>query len=322
MSAYFPNQNRYSMKQIIFRKRFSRYSIGKRYFGHNISAAEAGKRAEVLAIERRGVAAKRLSLPTIAAHAGIEDIHNAPLAPPIHMASTYTRPADGIYHESDATYARNNNPTRLLLEKIVHDLETCCINVSDTPTAKPTSWAFSSGLMAASAVVLAHSSPLTVILPRDLYHGVTTVLLDVFTRHNVQVRRADMTGPAKVIIEEIESTEPGTDVIVWMETPSNPLCDIIDISAITEAMKGIDSSHSITTVVDGTMASPIVTRPLEVSFREFGSLPEFSFELTISFECSLALISQFTQGRSTLPAIRMHFLVLSQRHHVLNEAES
>jgi cystathionine gamma-synthase len=204
-------------------------------------------------------------MPTLVAHAGIENVHNAPLSAPLHVSTTYTRPADGIYHESDVAYAREDNPTRLLLEKTVFELETSGLDLGGTEFSgiKPSSWAFSSGMMAASAVILAHSTPLTVFLPKDLYHGVPTLLIEVFSRHNVEVRRVDMAGPTNAIVDAINAVDSNSEVIVWMESPSNPLCEIIDIAAITKAVKGI-TSHVITTVVDVTLASPIVTRPLEV----------------------------------------------------------
>ena len=230
----------------------------------HLSPQEAGKRAEALALQQKN--RKRDSIPTLVAHAGIENIHNAPLAPPLHVASTYTRPADGIYHRSDSIYAREDNPTRLLFEKTLFQLETWGLDLGDAKFEDvPTSWAFSSGMMAATAIVLAHTTPLTVILPKDVYHGVPTLLVDVFSRHNVDIRRVDMTGPTKAIVDEIQRTNSSSQVIVWMESPSNPLCEVVDIAAITTAVKGIDS-HVVTTVVDVTMASPIVTRPLEVRF--------------------------------------------------------
>jgi cystathionine gamma-synthase len=228
----------------------------------NLSAQEAGKRAEALASQ---LSARRVSLPTLVAHAGIENVHNAPLSPPIHVATTYTRPADGVYLEFDTAYAREDNPTRLLLEKTIFELETSGLDISGSTSEniEPTSLAFSSGMMAATAVILAHSTPLTIFLPRDLYHGVPTLLLEIFSRHSVDVRRVDMTGPISTIVDEIQAVDSKFEVIVWMESPSNPLCEIVDIAAVTQAMKAV-KSHKITTVVDVTMASPIVTRPLEV----------------------------------------------------------
>ena len=101
--------------------------------------------------------------------------------------------------------------------------------------------------------------------------------------------------------EEIRNVPAGSEVIVWMESPSNPLCEVVDLAAITTAVKGIES-HVITTVVDLTMASPIVTRPLEVSISDhtisfrnnvvlllppFGCLPLIWSSLVQTFPCTL-----------------------------------
>ena len=106
---------------------------------------------------------------TLLAHAGVEGggQRNAPMSPPLHMATTYTRPAAGPYRPEDSIYIREDNPTRVLLEK-----EMARIECHGRDFEKAVSCAFASGMMAASSIVLAHEAPLVVILPRDLYHGV------------------------------------------------------------------------------------------------------------------------------------------------------
>ncbi|KAL3919783.1 MAG: hypothetical protein SGARI_007118, partial [Bacillariaceae sp.] len=66
------------------------------------------------------------------------------------------------------------------------------------------------------------------------------------------------------VIAAVVGIDPSQEVIVWMETPSNPKCHVLDIESICHAVESLRSSHVITTVVDGTMASPILTRPLEL----------------------------------------------------------
>jgi cystathionine beta-lyase/cystathionine gamma-synthase len=185
------------------------------------------------------------------------------MAPPLHSATTYTRPASGIYEESDTIYARSDNPTRLGLEKAMFELECVGLDLEDKNLVEPTTFAFSSGMMAVTSIVLAHTSPVTVIVPKDIYHGVPTLLFNVFSRHNVTIRAVDMTRVSEVV-DAISNASEDSEVIVWMETPSNPLCQIVDIQAICNATSSI-SSHKVTTVVDATMTSPVLTRPLEVS---------------------------------------------------------
>jgi cystathionine gamma-synthase len=163
-------------------------------------------------------------------------------------------------------YARMDNPTRLLLEDTLFRVE--CVNVLKLMTndekekMAKSSFAFSSGLMGVTSIILAHSSPLTVILPNDLYHGVSSLLVDVFLRHHVHVRWVDMRNIDSVV-DVIAEVEPGHEIIIWMESPSNPKCHVLDIQSICQAVKSA-YSNKVTTVVDGTLSSPILTRPLEV----------------------------------------------------------
>jgi cystathionine beta-lyase/cystathionine gamma-synthase len=242
------------------------------------SPEEAGRKAADMAasmILNDAPPLRRLSPSTIMAHAGMDHgLHNAPMAPPLHFATTYTRPADGIYAPTDDIYVRGGNPTRLLLERTMFELECAGNNQQQQQPLgslddDPTTFAFSSGMMAATAIVLAHSAPLTVLVPDDVYHGVPTVLEDVFARHNVELKRIQMTNNKSddndgvaAIRHAIQSSSNTNDVIVWMETPSNPKCQVIDIRAVCQAVK---EYPNVTTVVDATMASPVLTRPLEVS---------------------------------------------------------
>lgn len=247
--------------------------------------------------------ASTTSLATLLAHAGIESggmTENFPMSPPLHTATTYTRPPDGIYKEGDSIYARMDNPTRLLLEKTVFELECSRLIESNAQTSpNPTSLAFSSGMQAVTSILLAHSTrgkegKTTVLIPTDVYHGVRSLLSDVFSRHGVDAREMSMvvgdaddksTGAPAIVqtISDIASAfskreeRPGkhdeitndrSSVIVWMETPSNPKCEVVDIESICKAIRKEEDSWKeildVTTVVDGTMASPILTRPLEL----------------------------------------------------------
>ena len=125
------------------------------------------------------------------------------------------------------------------------------------------SFAFSSGMMAASSIILAHTAPVTVLLPPDCYHGVGTVLAEVFARFQVKVTQVNMSNVSEVQ-EAIERSDPSSQVIVWMETPSNPLCQITDIRAVCEAVRSVDRKEPITTMVDSTLSPPCITQALAV----------------------------------------------------------
>jgi len=237
---------------------------------NGLTSDEAGRRSNELLRTSISKNNDPHSLPTLLAHAGMESYHNAPMSPPLHLATTHTRPPDGIYLDTDSKYGRVDNETRLLLERTVFGIE--CVGLFNNNEEqmgatmnKPSCFAFSSGMMAVTALILAHSGPMTVMIPDDVYHGVPTVLHNVFHRHNVTIQQVNMTSTQeiKTIISKLDET---SDVIVWMETPSNPKCQIYDIQRICNTIDSIKSqrSNNITTVVDATMVSPVITRPLEL----------------------------------------------------------
>ena len=136
-----------------------------------ISPEEAGKKAEALAQQRASTSPLPHRLQTLLAHAGVTPGENAALSPALEMATTYVRPAAGPYQTGDSIYTRCDNPTRMLLEREVERLE-CRGRAMPEINKSCYSFAFSSGMMAASSIILAHEAPLTVILHKDLYHGV------------------------------------------------------------------------------------------------------------------------------------------------------
>ena len=218
-------------------------------------------------------------MDTLLSHAGIiESDHNAAMAPPLHLATTYTRPADGQYLPDDKIYGRMDNPTRELLEATVGRLE-CHGDVRfDETTMKPTCAAFSSGLAAVSSILLTHQAPIRVFLHSDVYHGTSSAMADVMSRVGVSTERIDFTNAAEVEAAAtssfvskdeantgtIDSNKTnGTNRIFWMETPSNPQCQLIDIEATCDMIRSID--NTATTVVDSTLAPPCLVQPLRVS---------------------------------------------------------
>jgi cystathionine gamma-synthase len=250
---------------------------------------EMGRRAEILA---RQQIHSTPSMETILSHSGIVQsfdstdtavVRNEPLAPPLHLATTYTRPSDGQYRHGDSIYTREDNPTRLLLEREIARLETHggisplfdtlgdddAAAAAAAATTATTTCAFASGMMAVSSIVLAHQAPLHVIVPLDLYHGVPTVLLDVFSRFQVSVERVNFLTPLQLEAAVDTAVADSKNVIVWIETPSNPLNHVIDIASTcqrvrssTDRATAAEAAAVVTVVVDSTLAPPTVTQPL------------------------------------------------------------
>lgn len=205
------------------------------------------------------------SLATLLAHAGVDSPQpNAPMSPPLNLATTYTRPPDGAYDDGDFHYARMDNPTRLLLEQTVGNLE--CHGDEREYNDIVTSCAFASGMAGVSSLVMSHKAPVTVLLPTDLYHGVPTVLADVMDRFNVKYQKVDFSDESLLEKALSNASESNNNVIVWIETPSNPKCQVIDIEAICNLVDTFRSSSQsyITTVVDSTAAPPCITQPLRL----------------------------------------------------------
>ena len=255
----------------------------------SITPAEAGRLAESIAL--KDISQRHLqneSIATCLAHSGMtSQTINAAMAPPIHFSTTYSRPANGQYNDTDSIYSRADNPTRLLLERVMFELETHnCSKFNDEypsliseSSESPSSYAFSSGMMAVSSILMAHKSPAIALLPLDVYHGVPTVAVDVFRRFNIKVDRVDMTQVSNVrdfiakmnyssSSNHVDATEQ-PQIIVWIETPSNPLCQVIDIREVCGTVQSLSSSYkgSITTVVDSTLSPPVLTQPLHVSIE-------------------------------------------------------
>ena len=251
---------------------------------NNISPSDAGRASFALRsqlddqLKDSNAMGEVLSMSTLLSHAGLSRggnsaNDNAPLSPPIELSSTYERPPDGDYGENGLIYSRSNNPTRTLLEEAMGQLEMA--GSSSITTTAPT-FAFSSGMAAVASVLLAHTSPVKLLIPKDVYHGVPTQLHTSLNDHGVVHEAVDMTNinDMRQKMEECmklsSEKNKGNDasLIVWMETPSNPLCQVTDIRELCNAVnecRGRYENVRITTVVDSTWAPPCITQPLLVS---------------------------------------------------------
>jgi cystathionine gamma-synthase len=179
---------------------------------------------------------------TRAVHAGLEpDPTYGSVIPPIHQTSTYVQRAPGEFVE-DYDYARSANPTRAALERALGELEGGLAS------------AFSSGMAAEHALITAAADAgAHIVLPGDLYGGTFRLVDKVLARWGLAYDLVDQTDPATVG----DALRPET-AIVWVETPTNPALNVIDISAV--AARAGDAL----VVVDNTFATPAIQRPLEL----------------------------------------------------------
>lgn len=186
--------------------------------------------------------AKKYRLETLAVHAGHGvDASTGAVTEPIHLSTTFERDADGSYPRG-YLYSRNHNPNRNGLEAALAALE------GGAGCA-----AFSSGLAAVSAIFQGLQPGDHVIAPRDIYHGTANVLKHLFAKWTVHTTFVDMTR-----LDAVRSALQPATRIVWIETPSNPLLQCVDIAALAE----IAHAHGARAVADNTFASPILQQPL------------------------------------------------------------
>jgi cystathionine gamma-lyase len=178
---------------------------------------------------------------TKAVHAGVTpDPTTGAIMTPIYQTSTYVQTAPGQHKGYE--YARTQNPTRDALQASLAALEGGKHGIC-----------YSSGLAAMDAVIKLLSSGDEVLCSNDLYGGSYRLLTRVYSAMGIQSEYLDMTN-LELLRKEIK---PETKLI-WLETPTNPTLQIIDLKAVCEIAK----SHNIPVVVDNTFASPYLQNPL------------------------------------------------------------
>jgi cystathionine gamma-synthase len=185
---------------------------------------------------------RKARFATRAVHAGLDpDPAYGSIIPPIHQTSTYVQPAPGEFVEG-YDYARSANPTRAALERALGELEGGLASC------------FASGMAATHALLTAHCDGGDhVILPRDLYGGTYRLVDKVLARYGVVYDMVDQTD-----LGALERAVRAETKLIWVETPSNPLLNVVDIEGVVERAGGA------LVAVDNTFATPVVQRPLEL----------------------------------------------------------
>jgi cystathionine gamma-synthase len=187
---------------------------------------------------------KSLRFETLAVHAGHDvDPTTGAVVAPIHLSTTFERAADGSYPHG-YVYSRNHNPNRNGLEAALAALE-----------GGAAAAAFSSGLAAVTAIFQGLQPGDHVVAPRDIYHGTANVLKHLFAKWQVGATFVDMTRP-----DDVAAALQATTRIVWIETPSNPLIQCVDIAAVAD----IAHRAGARAIADNTFASPALQRPLDL----------------------------------------------------------
>ena len=176
-------------------------------------------------------------------HAGIEpDPATGAIMTPIYQTSTYVQESPGKHKGFE--YARTQNPTRQVLENNLAALENGQFGI-----------AFASGLAAMDAVMKLLKPGDQVLSTNDLYGGSYRLIKRIYEKFGIQGRFMDMTQTADIVSYITPSTR-----LIWVETPTNPMLNIIDIEAVCNMAK----QKGILVCVDNTFASPYLQNPLDL----------------------------------------------------------
>jgi cystathionine gamma-synthase len=183
---------------------------------------------------------------TLTVHAGgAPDPHTGAVVPAIQMSTTFKQ--DGVGGlRGGFEYGRSGNPTRVALEQAIAELEGGTHGL-----------AYSSGLAATQNVLYLLQPGDRLLMSDDVYGGTWRLADKVWRRYGVETDPVDLTDLDAVAAAFAAATPPK---MVWIETPSNPLLKVIDISAVAR----LAAVAGAITVVDNTFATPYLQRPLEL----------------------------------------------------------
>lgn len=162
--------------------------------------------------------------------------------PPIYQTTTYAQTTPGGHQGYE--YSRSHNPTRHALEKSFASIENGQFGL-----------AFGSGLAAIDAVLKLLKPGDEVISTNDLYGGSYRLFTQIFEKFQIKFHFIGM-GNASNIETHINLNTK----LIWVETPTNPMLNIIDIKAVSRIAK----QHQVLLAVDNTFATPYLQRPLDL----------------------------------------------------------
>ncbi|WP_224488473.1 cystathionine gamma-synthase [Robertkochia flava] len=186
---------------------------------------------------------KKMAFNTKTIHGGQEpDKAYGSVMPPIYQTSTYAQSTPGGHRGYE--YSRSGNPTRHALEMSLASIENGSFGL-----------AFGSGLAAIDAVMKLLSPGDEVISTNDLYGGSYRLFTRIFEGFGIKFHFVGMQDAGAVEALVNENTK-----LIWVETPTNPMMNVIDVSA----MVAIARKHKLLLAVDNTFATPYLQQPLDM----------------------------------------------------------
>ena len=185
----------------------------------------------------------KMKFGTKTIHAGQKaDPSTGAIMTPIYQTSTYKQDSPGEFKGYE--YSRTGNPTRTALENNLAALENGKYGLC-----------FGSGLAAVDAIIKLLSPGDEVISTNDLYGGTYRIFRSIFEKYGIKFHFVGMNDDSKIISHINENTK-----MIWAETPTNPMLNIIDINNLSILSK----KNKLLLVIDNTFATPYLQRPLEM----------------------------------------------------------
>ena len=162
--------------------------------------------------------------------------------PPIYQTSTYSQKSPGEH--SGYEYSRTQNPTRHALERSIASLENAKYGL-----------AFSSGLSAIDAVMKLFSPGDEIISTNDLYGGSYRLFNKIYAKFGLKFIFTDLRN-----LKQTEKLVTNKTKLIWVETPTNPMINIIDIKGLSKICK----SNNLLLAVDNTFSTPYLQKPMDL----------------------------------------------------------
>ena len=162
--------------------------------------------------------------------------------PPIYQTSTYSQTKPGEHKGYE--YSRTHNPTRTALENSLTSIENGKHGL-----------AFSSGLSAIDAVLKLFEPGDEIISTNDLYGGSYRLFDKVFKKFGLKFIFSDLQD-----IEEVSGLITNKTKMIWVETPTNPMMNLIDVQSLSEICR----KNKVLLAVDNTFATPYLQKPLDL----------------------------------------------------------
>lgn len=186
---------------------------------------------------------KKMRFGTKAIHAGVQpDPATGAIMTPIYQTSTYVQ--DGVGNHKGFEYSRTQNPTRQALEQ----------NIAAIENGKHGA-CFGSGLAAIDCVIKMLNPGDEVISINDLYGGTYRIFNTIFAKYGIKFHFVGMET-----VEEVKAKVNSNTKLIWVETPTNPMMNVVDIAAMAEVAK----SAGAWLAVDNTFATPYLQNPLDL----------------------------------------------------------